>query len=148
VKYFTIGELVQPEIITALGAERCVDKIGWFVATGLDFIREDYEKEVKARGLFKSKSDAWIIINGRFGGMNFKYSGVRAPDCPIGAKFSKHKEWRAFDLKCNHLDVLVEIIKERHQFYGINRIENPEITKTWLHVEFGHVEHYLYIFNP
>ena len=149
-KYFTCKELVQSELIKIHGSEYCIERIGWFIIGGLDCLREDYEREVKKRGLYKRPKDAHIIINGRFGWFRklFKYSGVRAKDCKVGAKYSRHKEWRAFDLKCYHFDVLVDLVLNNFEKYGIYRIENPARTKTWLHAEFGKNIDKLLIFNP
>jgi hypothetical protein len=127
-----------------------MSKIGKDTLDGLDKLREDYENAVIIAERNKSPKDCWIVINGRWGWFRsrFKYSGVRTKDCKMGARKSKHKEYKAFDLKCKHMDILFYLIENHYKTYGINRLENPKVTKTWAHCEFEIWPESLKIFNP
>lgn len=93
-----------------------------------------------------------ITINGGV----FNLSGYRPFDCKTGAKYSQHKFGRALDLKFHKEGVSPEsvqkyIIENQEEFIklGLTRIENAEITKTWLHIDcmFTGLNEIL-IFNP
>lgn len=149
-RYFAPKELIQAELLTQYGAEYCMDKIGQTTLDALDALRYDYQRAVELLGKDKSSKDIQIIINGTWGFLRkkFKYSGVRSVDCKIGALNSAHKKYRAFDLKCLHIDILIKLVKENSKVYKISRIENPLVTKTWLHCEFSPFPDELIIFNP
>jgi len=149
-RYFTPKELIQQDLITQYGVDYCMDKIGQTTLDALDSLRYDYQRAIELLDRDKSTKDIQIIINGTWGfwRTKFKYSGVRAVDCKIGALNSAHKKFRAFDLKCKHIDVLIKLVKENSKAYHISRIENPLITKTWLHCEFSPFPDELIIFNP
>ena len=148
-KYFSPSELIEPSILEVLKDETAMCIVGQFICDCLYKLREDYEDAVKCADKYKSASDLWITINGNYHGSRFKYSGVRSKNCPIGAKYSKHKLGIAFDLKCTHLGILLYLIKNHWDSYYISRIENPEVTlhRGWIHVEFG-FSNDLIIFNP
>ena len=149
-KYFKPSELVQKELLEKHGVDYCMDRIGQTTLDGLDKLRYDYQRAVELLDRDKSIKDVQIIINGTWGfwRTKFKDSGVRSPDCKIGAPRSAHKEYRAFDLKCRHMDILIGLAKDNSRSYHISRIENPLITKTWLHCEFSPFPDALVIFNP
>ena len=96
-----------------------------------------------------------IIINNWQSGGQFKYSGVRPMDCPIGAKGSAHKvnisngnvirKGCALDLKVSGFSEqdLYELIKKNYKDLfnkGLRQVESPTITvnpKTgegWVHI--------------
>ena len=138
-KHFDIEELVSPVLLKKLSEDACWLLIPSSVQLALDALRDDF--------------GAPIYINGPYKGNIYKNSGVRALDCGMGATYSKHKitsKEMAFDLKCDNMDSLIELVKKNHKKYGISRIENPEITLNWLHAEFSFkpVLSDLKIFNP
>lgn len=137
--HFKLKELVSPVLLNKLSESACWLLIPKVVQDNLDKLREDFNEP--------------IFINGKYKGHEYKDSGVRPLDCPIGAKYSKHKitsKEMAFDLKCSDLPRLTELVKQNHKKYNISRIENPEMTVGWLHCEFSFkpVSSDLKIFNP
>ena len=148
-KYFRPHELIEPSILKLLKDELAMCLVGQFVCDSLDKLREEYEEAVRCAGDYNSPRDAWIVINGKWYGEKFQYSGVRSKTCKVVAKHSKHKIGIAFDLKCDHLDTLLWLIENHWENYNISRIENPDITvpRGWIHVEFGFEEE-LKVFNP
>jgi hypothetical protein len=96
-----------------------------------------------------------LTINTWYNGGGFKNSGLRKFDSTTGAKMSQHKFGRAIDLKCSKCDALkiAEVIlnnKEKYLKLGVGRLENPAITKTWLHVDLAsyHNNGDIVVFNP
>lgn len=64
---------------------------------------------------------------------------------------SMHNLYQAFDLKHKGLEIkkAVEIIMDNvHRFKVIKRIENPDYTSTWLHVDTKGHHKGIRIFNP
>ena len=138
-KHFSIEELICPELLKKLSEPACWLLIPQIVQTSLDSLRDDL--------------GAGIFINGNYKGNTYKYSGVRTIDCPIGAKYSKHKireNVMAFDLKCEDFDKLDALIKADNRKYNITRLENPERTIGWRHYEFSFkpIDKDLIVFNP
>jgi hypothetical protein len=66
-----------------------------------------------------------------------KWSGYRPEHCPIGAKASAHKESKAVDPKGDEVELFNMVKDNANKFYkaGLKRLENPEITKGWLHMD-------------
>jgi len=97
-----------------------------------------------------------ITINDKSIGGNYNLSGWRPFDCKTGAKHSSHKFGRGLDLKFNTKGVdpiLVQnyILKNQERFMklGLTRLENAEITKTWLHIDCSATGlDEIYVFNP
>lgn len=86
-----------------------------------------------------------ISINGA----GRQYCGWRPSDCHIGAKNSAHKKGLAFDLHTPYMDDLVNLVRKDFKTLGVYRIENPEKTKTWLHIDcLGNPSNTLVEFNP
>ena len=123
--HFGVKELVSPEIYEDLG-DASLRLIPSIVMDRLNALRE-------ALG-------APIMVNNWESGGMYRYSGIRPTTCPEGASRSRHKLTvpgvTAFDLKCSRLSKLVTLVRSRSREFGIVRIENPNATKTWLHVEF------------
>lgn len=140
-KYFTQSELIEPTILEILRPSLCARLIKPDVVDRLDGLREEYERRVRFLIPNFKPMDYFIFINGDYCGQTFKYSGVRSKHCPEGAMHSAHKNGYAFDLKCLHLELLLDIILGMNFILGITRIENPEITvsRGWIHVEFGEI---------
>ena len=101
-RYFTIRELISPEIFNILSYDSCWNLIPPCVQESLDAIRHDLGLPIR--------------INNWHKGGGFKYSGIRPKDCTIGAKLSAHKvkhDRLAFDLKCDKMEDLFRLLQER-----------------------------------
>ena len=121
-KYFTIQELVSPDILAVLCEEGAWRLIPNEVALGLDTLRV-----LHGRPLF---------INGK----GLTNCGVRSVGSPVGASQSGHKLYRdetCFDLHSDHLNDLVATVRANFRQLGITRIESPSKTPGWLHVTFA-----------
>jgi hypothetical protein len=141
-KYFSIEELVSPELFEIIGEDKCWALLPEIVKYNLDRIREEYS----------SAYDDTIRINDWHMGGDYKYSGVRPYNCPIGAKRSRHKQWIAFDLKpwSGDIENLQEIIKTFDSDFNLSRVENFNYTPSWCHIEI-HSDYYVNkttYFNP
>lgn len=141
-RYFSIEELVAPELLEALGEDKCWDLIPEIVKLTLDRIRAEYA----------SAYGDTIKINDWHIGGNYKYSGVRPKNCPIGAKYSRHKQWLAFDIKPWKGDIenLQEIITTFDSDFNLSRVESFDYTPTWIHIEI-HTSYFVdktVYFNP
>ena len=147
-KYFQPKELIQHSLFESISENALMRCIGHDTCNSLDMLREDYEGAVRLCGALKTDKDIQIFINGFYEGRMFECSGLRSVDCPVGAKFSRHKSGNTFDLKCNYRPILLNLIMDNYQKYGIERIENPQLTPTWLHVEFNIYADDLKVFNP
>lgn len=125
-EHFKLQELVSPEIYnkSSIG-DRALDFLNVNAIAALEDLRVDFGP---------------ITVNTWHTGGNYKNSGVRAPDCSIGAMYSAHKFGTAFDLKFkDHKPeyVYFHILNNQDKYPYISRMENAEITKTWLHCEFS-----------
>lgn len=103
-----------------------------------------------------------IYINTYGIGGHLMYSGYRPFDVEIGALWSQHKFGRAGDLKVagmtpeTLLDAVVELMKSGRtpKNNHPNAAENPEVTPTWLHLDWGNslrgelYKQTIKIFNP
>jgi len=149
-KYFKPSELIQPSLFAHLTTCALMNIIGQYTLTCLDILRQDYGEAVRLSGRFKDPSDCWIHVNGMYNGEIYQHSGLRAVDCAEGAENSGHKNGNTFDLKCKHMDVLLNLIIENSSTYSIDRMENPEVTvfRGYLHVEFSPYAKELIVFNP
>jgi hypothetical protein len=120
-RYFSIQELVAPEILAVLSEEAAWRLIPSEVCWGLDTLRQMYGKP--------------IYINGK----GLTQCGVRAVNSSTGALKSGHKLYRGetcFDLHADSLTDLVAIVRANHQQLGIGRIESPSKTPGWFHIAF------------
>ena len=66
-----------------------------------------------------------------------KWSGLRTSRCNIGAKNSAHKLGKAIDLKGNQKELFGLVKENAKEFHaiGVRRLEDPNITIGWLHVD-------------
>jgi hypothetical protein len=64
-----------------------------------------------------------------------KFSGFRPSHCKVGGKASAHRKGEAFDPKGNDLYKIVFHNAEKFYKMGLRRLENPKITKGWLHFD-------------
>lgn len=56
-----------------------------------------------------------------------------------------HNLYQAFDLKPKGLEIIMDNV---HKFKVIKRIENPDYTPTWLHIDAKGHHKGIKIFNP
>lgn len=134
-KYFTIQELCSPEIVSVLSEDACWRLFPDPILRNLDTLRLAY--------------GAAITINGN----GNTYCGLRPVNCSTGALKSSHKGFgdvQGFDLHCSDHDKLRKIVATSNRQYGITRMESPNATPTWTHLEFSVAPVYndLIIFNP
>lgn len=142
-KYFRLNELVSPGVYAHFGI------FAWkFLNQGmlrdLDLLRELWGKP--------------IIINNYAWGGSYKESGLRCnTDSIVKAKktpyLSAHCLGLGFDIKPEYIKDLPDLIKcvqtNYHKFTTISRMENPQFTPSWLHLDgLGDRENHLIIFNP
>lgn len=143
-KYFKIQELVCPHVYEKYG-----DK-SW------EFFNEEFLKDLD---IVREVLRVPIIINNWSTGGKYRESGNRCQFCSIVAKkivnkelnMSMHNLYQAFDLKPKGLEIkkAVEIIMDNvHRFRAIKRIENPDYTPTWLHIDAKGHNKGIKIFNP
>jgi hypothetical protein len=120
--YFKIAELVSPQLLEVMGETMAWRLIPPSVLQDLDCLRSKHGYPIRINGSGNTQC------------------GVRAINCSIGAKMSRHKlvdpRIVAFDLHSPHLKALTDLVLECHSDYGICRIENPQVTNSWLHCEF------------
>ena len=135
-KHFAISELVAPEILAQLTEPAAWRLIPETIQQNLDALREAFGDVVRVNS-----------------GLNV-YSGVRPANCTVGAPQSRHKLTVdgvcAFDFHVSDLPRLRALATAQNIRFGIARMENPESTPTWAHLEFSAniVQGELEIFNP
>jgi hypothetical protein len=140
--HFYIQELVAPEIIARFGEHRAANMIHQLAIDTLEQLRAD-------------TGEHGIGINNYHAGGDRKYSGLRPPDCPIGAALSGHKFTLCFDMHHYTLPpaVFAKFILDHQESYPyIIRMENPKVTTGWVHIETGWRGRIgvqpIYVFNP
>lgn len=123
-QYFTLKELVDPKLLETISEELAWRLVPVYALQGLD----------KLRALL----GAPIFINGR----GATQRGIRTLTTTIGAPRSGHKGFRGetcFDLVTSTPEDLLKLealIKKFWRELGIGRLEDPQVTKTWLHIAF------------
>lgn len=143
-KYFKVEELVCPHVYKKYG-----DK-------SLEFFSEDLLKDLD---IIREVLRVPIIINNWHIKGQYKESGNRCPFCSIVAKkiankeldMSMHNLYQAFDLKPKGLEIkkaVKMIVNNVQRFKTIKRIENPEFTPTWIHIDTKGHNKEIKIFNP
>lgn len=133
---FQLEELVHPDIYDKVG-DRAFDFLNPLLPLALQGLRDEFGS---------------ITVNDWVWGGNFVDSGLRLPHGTVGAKLSSHRFGAAADCKFAEADPaqLQHYIKSNAgEFPYITRMENADITKTWLHVEVGkRSSDFIIIFNP
>lgn len=123
--YFIIEELVHPQILEDLGEINCWLRFDEDALRDLDIIRTLW--------------DDGIAINGNYWGKTFVDSGARHPRVSVGATWSLHKLFKAFDLKPLNGEIkkfhkfVFDLIKEG-RLKHFNAVENFKYTKGWCHI--------------
>ncbi len=137
---FTVKELVDPETVNILG-DRAINAIHPFRLITLEQLRK----------FVIEKTGDGITINDYEWGGQFQYSGTRPFTYKKGAKFSTHRYMNTDDCKfkgITPIEVQQHIMDNQDLYPYIVRMENAEITKTWLHIENGYRNGSIIIFNP
>lgn len=132
---FTLSELVAPDIIDTVG-NRAADFLHPELVPTIQRLRDEFGS---------------IVVNGTYNGQTFTESGLRSPKTRTGAALSAHRFGVACDLKfygTTPEGVQRHILKHASKYPCITRIENAEITKSWLHIEVGDRNGAIYVFNP
>jgi hypothetical protein len=139
-KYFSIEELVDPVTLSKLGS-RAWGMLDPGLLFDLDTIRSKIGR---------------ITVNDWAMDGDFQFSGFRPASTNVGAVHSLHRLGKAIDIK--PLDVSVEeaakeieALASKGGLTSITRMENPAITKSWLHLDTGFEpkqEDAIYVFNP
>ena len=120
-KYFTLEELVHPQMIKAIGAINCWMRLDAECLKDLDKIRETWAGP--------------IYLN--FGAADSR--GLRPPNDPDGSFYSVHKQGKAFDLVAgngndqglfNHVKLLIQ----KGSLKKLNTLEDMSFTPNWVHV--------------
>lgn len=119
-KYFSIKELVHPQILKAIGETNSWMRLDAGCLKDLDAIREEW-----GSGIYCNQG----AIDSR---------GLRPPDDPDGSKYSSHKQGKAFDLvpsngKTDDLrNMVIQMIKDG-KLNSFNTVEDKAYTPTWCH---------------
>lgn len=122
-KNFIIPEFVPKEIYEMFG-DRSVMFINRRIPPLVQYLRDRYNKPIK--------------INDWYWGGEFNWSGYRTPDCPVGAKLSRHKLGVCADIKVSGMEApevqldIVNNFEEHYKPLGLTTIEAD--TPTWTHI--------------
>jgi len=134
-KHFSIKELIDPETYGQIG-DRSEGIIDPRLIETIEAIREKFGR---------TTINTW-----EFGG-RFEYSGYRPCSYKKGAKYSSHRFGNTADLKFPDVAPIVvqqHIIANPDDFPYVIRMEDAEVTKTWLHVETGRRRRPIKVFKP
>jgi len=95
--------------------------------------------------------NAPITVNNWWGndGKGMEYRGYRPEDCPVGAKYSEHKNGNAFDctVKGYTADDARRIILENQDNPLLKRIMRLEADVSWVHFDCKEGKERIYIFK-
>lgn len=136
-KYFKLQELVCPHVYEKYGEK------AW------EFFDKNFLKDLDT---VREVLGVPIIINNWKAGGSYSESGNRCTKCSIVSSniekgtlnMSAHNLFEAVDMKPKGLTIkesVEKIMDNSHRFKAIKRIEDPDYTSTWLHVDVrGHHE--------
>lgn len=135
-RHFRLQELVGPAVYKARG-----DRAWEMLSTGM-LITSDQ---------IRDKFGATTINNWADGGP-FSESGLRDFNTLTGALYSMHKLGKAYDWKfrdSSPIEVAAYIVAHEDEFPYLTTLENPQITKTWLHGDDrNHSQQRIWVVNP
>ncbi len=126
-KYFTVPELIHPQILAAIGETNSLIRLDPDCLRDLDTIREAWHKKHKS-GVYCNRV--------KFG---IDSRGLRPPNDPDGGFYSTHKQGTTFDLEPvngKHKEFflfLVELINSG-KLKAFNTMEDRKFTPTWSHL--------------
>lgn len=121
-EFFRLEELVPPEVFEQR-QDKAWELLDSRMLRTLDQLRDEFGP---------------IVINDWHAGGRFVESGFRVGNTSTGARLSQHKFGRGFDLKFkqNEPAAVAKFIQEnRKSFPFLTTIEDPERTKSWLHID-------------
>lgn len=150
-KYFTIQELVSPEIYKEFG-DNAWSLIDDQMMDALDSTREHFTKKYGPSA--KMIINNWHKSNPKF--KPFRYRGLRPENCKEGAPQSQHKKrpLNAIDFDIIGLtddQVKDEIMANEAKFYsmGWRRMESREFATGWTHLDRKKTRlKFILVFNP
>lgn len=95
---------------------------------------------IKIAEFIRATTGLPVTINNWANGGQYNFSGYRPPDCTVGSPTSEHRKMNANDKKIHGLtgqEMFNWAEKHAKELYdlGVRRIEDPSITKTWLHTD-------------
>lgn len=140
-KHFFLDEFVDPHTYFNED-DNGLSKIDAKLFAIADLLREKLGKPLRINNWWSfyeknvGKGEAWIIKQIEISDLS-KWSGYRSSRCKIGAKFSAHRQGKGIDPKGDE-DIMFAIVKANaKEFYdlGLRRLEDPSITKGWLHCD-------------
>ena len=132
---FGINELVHPQLIRDIGEYNCWLRLDRECLISLDLIRDNWGDT--------------IYINWRSNDSR----GLRPPNDPDGARYSVHKQGKAFDLVPGNgnvaglWDMAYELI-ENNLITGFNTLESIAHTPSWVHIARMNTQEKPLIVNP
>jgi len=124
--YYTLEELVHPQIIKTIGVKNCWRRLDADVLRDLDNIREEWYL------MYRSG----IYINRINVGLDSR--GLRPPNDKDGSFYSTHKQGNTFDLepvngKIKKLHDFIKGLIKHGKLKKINTLENFGDTLKWVH---------------
>lgn len=140
-KYYTIEELVHPQILKAIGSENAWLRLDEDVLFDIDYIRAEWFK----------KYGTGVYINRLNIGLDSR--GLRPPNDPDGSFYSTHKQGGTFDLEPvngmmkQFYDFVCNLIK-RGKLKKINTVEDFNFTKTWVHASYMNHSKKILVIKP
>jgi len=135
---FYLDELIHPDFYD--GTIRPLKFLDNRIIEGLQIVRK--------------KMGCPFTVNNWAAGGTRAFSGLRPFSSGIGSSLSQHKFGRAFDFVCKYspsevLEELKTMEGELIQSGRITRIEDPEFTTTWSHIDCAYTGQDLFkIFKP
>lgn len=159
-----VEEIMHPQLIDRFGPPLCrkvLKKKRQYLIDTFESIRalvgepctiNDYMYSLPYKKAVRAGHPGYSAIAGRRD--LFVNSGVRIFSDPVGKALSTHYLWNAFDVKfatADPVDVQKRIMDKPLDFPYIVRMENAEITKTWLHVEADKIrlpDEFIEVFDP
>jgi len=143
--HFKIYEIVDPKTFSKFGES------AWrFFQPAYLIMLDDFWEYVQ--GYCQTRTP--VYINTYKWGGQYQWSGLRTPDCKIGASYSMHRLAEAADFKVGGFSTLDYrnlrhlIIEDQDNplLKNINRMESK--TKTWIHLDRANVDDRIHVFEP
>ncbi len=134
-EFFSIKELVHPQILKAIGATNSWMRLDADCLRDLDTIRKAYGSEIYIN---KGRNDS---------------RGLRPPNDYDGSFYSVHKQGKAFDLvpkdgNVAKLFVTIKMLIKDGKLKKFNTLEDLAFTPSWVHVACMNHDQKPYIIKP
>lgn len=157
-EYLFLDELVDP-VTYFTDLDHGLSKIDPRVPKLFHLLRSKYGKPIGINNWWKHLPDDLtgfnpeLFLNHCISIGVYVWSGFRSEFCKIGAKGSAHRKGQAEDPKGDEKAFFKIVCDNAREFYmiGLRRVENPEFTKGWLHMDTStnnHVPNRIRIVNP